>query len=127
MKKRALKVAHNRPRPFYFTVQPRPRAHSPELIFHTMKSRDQTSLICGDIHSIFFHLALQNVNKDYVIFFVFSSTKVTKMKNEMTETYGIYVKYFLSFPQKKTDNLNTNLNLYKTQSPSVFNDLRKKL
>ena len=59
------------------------------------------SLQLRDLLSIFFHLALQNVNKDYVIFFVFSSTKVTKMKNEMTETYGIYVKYFLSFPQKK--------------------------
>ena len=45
MKKRASKVAHNRPRPFYFTVQPRPTAHSPELIFHIMKSRDQTSVL----------------------------------------------------------------------------------
>ena len=34
VKKRASKVAHNRPRPFYFTVLPRPTAHSPELIFH---------------------------------------------------------------------------------------------
>ena len=45
VKKRASKVAHNRPRPFYFTVQPRPKAHSPELIFHIMKSRDQTSVL----------------------------------------------------------------------------------
>ena len=45
VKKRASKVAHNRPRPFYFTVQPRPTAHSPELIFHIMKSRDQTSVL----------------------------------------------------------------------------------
>ena len=45
VKKQALKVAHNRPRPFYFTVQPRPTAHSPELIFHIMKSRDQTSVL----------------------------------------------------------------------------------
>ena len=44
-KKRASKVAHNRPRPFYFTVQPRPTAHSPELIFHIMKSWDQTSVL----------------------------------------------------------------------------------
>ena len=45
VKKRASKVAHNRPRPFYFTVQPRPMAQSPELIFHIMKSRDQTSVL----------------------------------------------------------------------------------
>ena len=47
VKKQALKVAHNRPRPFYFTVQPRPQtiAHSTELIFHIMKSRDQISVL----------------------------------------------------------------------------------
>ena len=45
MKKQAKKVAHNRPRPFYFTVQPRPTANSPELIFHIMKSWDQTSVL----------------------------------------------------------------------------------
>ena len=45
VKKLASKVAHNRPRPFYFTVQPRPTAHSPELIFHIMKSWDQTSVL----------------------------------------------------------------------------------
>jgi hypothetical protein len=45
VKKWASKVAHNRPRPFYFTVQPRPTAHSPELIFHIMKCRDQTSVL----------------------------------------------------------------------------------
>ena len=39
VKKQAKKVAHNWPRPFYFTVQPRPTAHSPELILHIMKSR----------------------------------------------------------------------------------------
>ena len=43
VKKQSKKVAHNRPRPFYFTVQPRPTAHSPKLILHIMKSRDQTS------------------------------------------------------------------------------------
>jgi hypothetical protein len=43
--KRASKVAHNRPRPFYFTVQPRPTAHSQELIFNIVKSRDQTTVI----------------------------------------------------------------------------------
>ena len=45
VKKPASKVAHNRPRPSYFTVQPRPTAHSPELIFHIEKSRDQTSVL----------------------------------------------------------------------------------
>ena len=45
VKKRASKVAHNRPRPSYFTVQPRPTAHSPELIFHIMKFWDQTSVL----------------------------------------------------------------------------------
>ena len=45
VKKRASKDAYNRPGPFYFTVQPRPTAHSPELILHIMKSRDQTSVL----------------------------------------------------------------------------------
>ena len=45
VKKPASKVAHNWSRPFYFTVQPRPTAHSPELISHIMKSRDQTSVL----------------------------------------------------------------------------------
>ena len=45
VKKRASKVAHNRPRPFHFTVQPRLTANSPELIRHIMKSRDQRSVL----------------------------------------------------------------------------------
>ena len=45
VKKRASKVAHNRPRPSYFTVQPRPTAHSPELIFHIGNCWDQTSVL----------------------------------------------------------------------------------
>ena len=49
VKQRASKVAHNRPRPFYFTVQPRPTAHGPELIFHIMKSWDQTSVLLSVI------------------------------------------------------------------------------
>ena len=49
VKKQASKVAHNRPRPSYFTVQPRPTAHSPELIFHIMKSRDQTSVLLSNM------------------------------------------------------------------------------
>ena len=42
VKKHASKVAHNGPRPFYFTVQT--TAHSPELIFHIVKSRSVVSL-----------------------------------------------------------------------------------
>ena len=45
VKKGAPKVAHNRPRPLYFTVQPRPTANSPELILHIEKSRDQRSVL----------------------------------------------------------------------------------
>ena len=45
LKKTLNKVAHNRPKPFYYTVQPRPTAHSPNLIFHIMKSRDQRSVL----------------------------------------------------------------------------------
>ena len=54
MKKRASKVTHNRPRPFYFTVQPRPQptADSPELIFHIMKSRDQSSVLLSVNHTV---------------------------------------------------------------------------
>ena len=58
MKKRASKVAHNRPRPFYFTVQPRPMAHSPELIFHIMKSRDQTSVLLSVVYKLQVHNAV---------------------------------------------------------------------
>ena len=43
--KRASKVAHNLPGPFYFTVQPRPTAYGPELILHIEKSWDQTSVL----------------------------------------------------------------------------------
>ena len=57
LKKTLKKVAHNRPKPFYSTVQPRPTAHSPKLIFHIMKSRDQRSVLlsvvfCNEPYSI---------------------------------------------------------------------------
>ena len=52
MKKQASKVAHNQPRPSYFTVQPRPTAHSPELIFHIMKCWDQTSVLLSVLLAI---------------------------------------------------------------------------
>ena len=59
MKKQPSKVAHNRPKLYYFTVQPRPQptAHSRELIFHIMKSWDQTSVLLSVIaifHSNYF-------------------------------------------------------------------------
>ena len=50
VKKRASKVAHNRPRPFYFTVQPRPTAHSPQpridFSYYEISGPDICSLIC---------------------------------------------------------------------------------
>ena len=56
VKKRALKVAHNRPKPFLFHSPAQTTGHSPELIFYTMKSRDQTSILlsllcCGCLWS----------------------------------------------------------------------------
>ena len=65
MKKRASKVAHNRPRPFYFTVQPRPTAHSPELIFHIMKSWDQTSVLLSVDKSLKFEFWSWEISKDF--------------------------------------------------------------
>ena len=46
LKERASKVAHNWPKPFYFTF------HSPKLIFHIMKSRDQTSVLLSVVKNI---------------------------------------------------------------------------
>ena len=43
VKNRASKAAHNQPGPFFPSVQP--TAHIPKLIFHIMKSRDQTSVL----------------------------------------------------------------------------------
>ena len=53
LKKPPKKVAHNQPRPFYSTVQPRPTANSPKLIFHIMKSRDQTSVLLSVLEMAF--------------------------------------------------------------------------
>ena len=55
VKKGAPKVAHNRPRPLYFTVQPRPMANSPELILHIKKSRDQTSVLLSVMQHTMIH------------------------------------------------------------------------
>ena len=57
LKKTLKKVAHNRPKPFYSTVQPRPTAHSPKLIFHIMKSRDQRSVLLSVVPSYTFYVA----------------------------------------------------------------------
>ena len=73
MKKRASKVAHNRPRPLYFTVQPRPTANSPELILHIKKSRDQRSVLLSVILGqadagnpfICFSIVLQSLHYDF--------------------------------------------------------------
>ena len=54
-KKTLKKVAHNRPKPYYSTVQPRSTAHSPKLIFHIMKSRDQRSVLLSVEASIHQH------------------------------------------------------------------------
>ena len=62
VKKRASKVAHNRPKPFYFTVQPRPSAHSPELIFHIVKSWDQTSVLLSVVQT-YKYISLRIVDK----------------------------------------------------------------
>ena len=59
-KKQPSKVAHNRPRPLYFTVQPRPMANSPELILHIKKSRDQTSVLL----SVLYHTLLIIIQSD---------------------------------------------------------------
>ena len=55
------KQAHNRPRPFYFTVQPRPTAHSPELILHIMKFRDQTSVLLSVLAGARFSIGSKNI------------------------------------------------------------------
>jgi hypothetical protein len=44
VKKQASKVAHNQPNPFFHSPA-QTTAQSPELIFHIMKSRDQTSVL----------------------------------------------------------------------------------
>ena len=51
MKKRAKKVAHNRPRPFYFTVQPRPQPRI-DFSYYEISGPDICSLIC-DFFCIF--------------------------------------------------------------------------
>ena len=54
------KVAHTRPRPFYFTVQSSPD-HSTELIFHTMKSWDQTSVLLS-VTTYFVHKCATHIH-----------------------------------------------------------------
>ena len=43
LKKQASKVAHNRPKPFFYRSPAQPTAHSPKLIFHIINmSRDSS-------------------------------------------------------------------------------------
>ena len=66
LKKTPQKVAHNRPKPFYFTVQPRIDFSYHRLlkkiynsyIFHIMKSRNQTSVL----------LSVAPANRKYVCY-----------------------------------------------------------
>ena len=44
-KKQASKVAHNLLRPFFSHTPAQATAHSPKLIFHNIKSQDQTSVL----------------------------------------------------------------------------------
>ena len=46
VKKRASKVAHNWPRSFYFTVQPRPQPGI-DFSYYEISGPDICSLICG--------------------------------------------------------------------------------
>ena len=46
VKQRASKVAHNRPRPFYFTVQPRPQPRI-DFSYYEISGPDICSLICA--------------------------------------------------------------------------------
>ena len=46
VKKRASKVAHIRPRPFYFTVQPRPQPKI-DFSYYEISGPDICSLICA--------------------------------------------------------------------------------
>ena len=66
MKKQAPKVAHNRPRPLYFTVQPRPTANSPELILHIKKSRDQRSVLLYVFKTYLFFLGSEATDNKYL-------------------------------------------------------------
>ena len=43
LKKRASKVAHNWPKPFFSQLSPQPTAHSQELIFHIINMSQDSS------------------------------------------------------------------------------------
>ena len=47
MKKRASKVAHNRPKPFYFIGQPRPQPRIDLSYYYEISGPDICSRICG--------------------------------------------------------------------------------
>ena len=90
VKKRASKVAHNRPRPFYFTIQPRPTAHSPQLIFHIMKSWDKTSVLLS--------VGRWSVKRwQFVVIFnrVFSTWKTFQVQKTVHGSHNRYQKYWI--------------------------------
>ena len=93
VKKRASKVAHNRPRPFYFTVQPRPRptAQNWFFILWNLGKRHLFSYLCV---KLFIPESQNNKHllKQWIHFSVF--------------TLAFYQRYFLSFfILLKTENL----------------------
>ena len=49
LKKRASKVAHNLPKPFFHSPA-QPTAHSPELIFHIINMAQDSSVSLSVIH-----------------------------------------------------------------------------
>jgi hypothetical protein len=68
-KKLASNVAHNWPRPFYFTVQPRPQPRI-DFSYHEISGPDICSLICGK--------SIYGVNKlsyqtPYLIYIVYTA------------------------------------------------------
>ena len=84
VKKQASKVAHNRPRPLYFTVQPRPTANSPELILHIKKSRDQTSVLLSVVISLapsFSNIVYLSRRSTLIFPFLFYILKLQKILN----------------------------------------------
>ena len=84
MKKLTSKVAHNQPRPFYFTVQPRPTTNSPELILHIKKSRDQTSVLLSVVISLapsFSNIVYLSRRSTLIFPFLFYILKLQKILN----------------------------------------------
>jgi hypothetical protein len=54
LKKRASKVAHNRPKPFFHSPA-QPTAHSPESIFHIINMSQDTSVSLSVVSDDYIH------------------------------------------------------------------------